>query len=346
MQLGISLYTGVDKDLTLHAIDKAEEEGMHIAFSSLQIPEEQNDSIIEKFREIQNYAKKHGIQIFTDISKDTLVKLKINDIHELKDIGIEYIRLDAGFSDKEIIDLSKDFHIVVNASVVDYAFMNMLDKCCKKHVFACHNYYPEPYTGLSLSYIREKNDVFHFYGIKTIGFIPGNNHLRGPISEGLPTIEEHRIKKEQLIRNALEMNEAGCDIVLIGDIDVKDTDWDKLGKLNSGYVEIPLCTNTSIDDYLSLTHHDRVDASEWMYRSIESRGLKKHALEPENTVNRKIGDVFINNGLFGRYAGEMGIAKKEMPIDERVNIVGHIDENYLDILNLVKEETGIRLKKV
>lgn len=37
MQLGISVYTGVENDLTFHAIQKAEENGMHIAFSSLQI---------------------------------------------------------------------------------------------------------------------------------------------------------------------------------------------------------------------------------------------------------------------------------------------------------------------
>ena len=256
---------------------------------------------------------------------------------------MEYIRLDDGFTSEQMKELSKVFHIVVNASASEDTFKELLEQCDSTRICACHNYYPEPYTGLSLEYVQERNTFFHQYGIQTMGFIPGNHHLRGPLYEGLPTVESHRWNKVGIVRNVLELCNAGTDIVLIGDVDVQDTDWDVLGDLQQDILKVPVHCTQSLGTYMSLVHHDRKDHSAWMFRSVESRQLQIEQIVPFHTVERVRGSICINNQTFGRYAGELSIAKKDMPADERVNVVGHISLEYMQLIDLIDSATGIQM---
>ena len=346
MQLGISLYTSVDKALTFHTMDKAKEKGMHIAFSSLQIPEEQHLDVLERFHSLQQYAVSSDIRIFTDISRQTVHTLHLQSVRDLKQYGVEYIRLDDGFTSEEMKELSKVFHIVVNASASEDTLKEILEQCDSTRICACHNYYPEPYTGLSLEYVQERNTFFHQYGIQTMGFIPGNHHLRSPLYEGLPTVESHRWNKDGIVKNVLELCNAGTDIVLIGDIDVQDSDWDVLGDLQQDILKVPVHCTQSLGTYMSLVHHDRKDHSAWMFRSVESRQLQIEQLVPFHTVERVRGSICINNQTFGRYAGELSIAKKDMPADERVNVVGHVSLEYMQLIDLIDSATGIQMIEV
>lgn len=346
MQLGISLYTSVDKALTFHAMEKAKEKGMHIAFSSLQIPEEQHLDVLERFHSLQQYAVSSDIRIFTDISRQTVHTLHLQSVRDLKQYGVEYIRLDDGFTSEQMKELSKVFHIVVNASASEDTLKEILEQCDSTRICACHNYYPEPYTGLSLEYVQERNTFFHQYGIQTMGFIPGNHHLRGPLYEGLPTVESHRWNKDGIVKNVLELCNAGTDIVLIGDIDVQDTDWDVLGDLQQDFLKVPVHCTQSLGTYMSLVHHDRKDHSAWMFRSVESRQLQIEQIVPFHTVERVRGSICINNQTFGRYAGELSIAKKDMPADERVNVVGYVPIETMKLLALIDSATGIQMIEV
>jgi hypothetical protein len=47
------------------------------------------------------------------------------------------------------------------------------------------------------------------------------------------------------------------------------------------------------------------------------------------------GQIMIGNNSFGKYKGELQIILKEMPIDERKNIVGTIAEEELFLLDYV-----------
>ncbi len=82
-------------------------------------------------------------------------------------------------------------------------------------LIACHNYYPKPYTGLSLHKVKQFNQQLHQYNIPVVAFIPGEIK-RLPIFEGLPTIEEQRHIKP--LQAALEcLVAAECDYICIGD---------------------------------------------------------------------------------------------------------------------------------
>ena len=55
-----------------------------------------------------------------------------------------------------------------------------------------HNFYPRPETGLDEDYLKERTALLQQYGFKVIAFIAGTGRKRGPLQEGLPTLEAHR----------------------------------------------------------------------------------------------------------------------------------------------------------
>ncbi len=66
-------------------------------------------------------------------------------------------------------------------------------------------------------------------------------------------------------------------------------------------------------------------------------------IEPENTVERTRGSITVDNIKYLRYSGELQICKKDYPICEKVNVIGHIDDEYLSLLNIVNRGSRIRL---
>src|SRR5699024_11291014 len=68
---------------------------------------------------------------------------------------------------------------------------------------AWHNYYPRPETGLDKLEFINMNKWLKEKGITVMAFVPGEGDLRGPLFEGLPTLEDHRYKHS--LGSALEL---------------------------------------------------------------------------------------------------------------------------------------------
>lgn len=49
-----------------------------------------------------------------------------------------------------------------------------------------------PDTGISRQFFRKQTQMFKQYGLKVQAFFAGNENLRGPLHEGLPTLEYQR----------------------------------------------------------------------------------------------------------------------------------------------------------
>ena len=73
-----------------------------------------------------------------------------------------------------------------------------------------------------------------------------------------------------------------------------------------------------------------------MVRSTEVRKkYKDYDFPVRESVRQERGQVVIGNNLFGKYKGELQIILKEMPIDERKNIVGKFQRRELFLLDYV-----------
>lgn len=107
----------------------------------------------------------------------------------LRSIGVSRVRIDFGFSVAEIFPIASVLPIAVNTSTLraaDLAPFADLD------VELIHNFYPQEWTGLALSSVAASVSVARQLDWRVGASIAGDSVRRGPLGEGLPTVEEHR----------------------------------------------------------------------------------------------------------------------------------------------------------
>ena len=349
MKTGISIYfsSGMEKNEAL--IKKAVKNGVTYAFTSLHIPEEPGVDYSRSIRQLLDCCREENLNLIADVGPETYEKLGVASMEELKSLGITHVRLDYGFSPREVVEISKHFYVVFNAStIMEEELLEWKQYGADFTKFAaCHNFYPKQFTALSLRQVREINNRLKYLGFTTMAFVPGSLTLRGPLFEGLPTVEDHRTRMDEVAYNMLELSmEGGCDVVLVGDVDIREKDWEAVKCISQGYVELRADLSPGYEFVRDQIHHDRPDSSEYLFRSQESR-LYQQVIEAEERENgmliRKAGSISISNKKYLRYMGELEIARVDLPMDERLNVIGQIKEKDLKYLTYVQKGFGVKL---
>ena len=258
-----------------------------------------------------------------DSSRDAfMVALKALGYEDLRTFveenGIDYIRFDFGFDNEEIIRASEYCGVAINASTVDVALVEKL----KGKVLAIHNFYPRPETGLDIGYFRQKNEELRRRGIQIGAYIAGDENKRGPLHEGLPTLEFHRHLRPYV---QYEMLRRETDYVIVGDGGLSERQAELIAAVErDGILRLPLEAKTA-----------------WLCRVMESRQYATFGkkIAPCNCVERNFGSITIDNEKYLRYSGEIQILKMNLPEDERVNVIGRISEDYLFLLRHLRRGT-------
>lgn len=345
MKTGISIYFSNSFDKNEKMIRKAIANGVGYAFTSLHIPEETGIDYQKEVQKILNICREGNLKLIVDVGPETLEKLGVHNIEELEPLGITYVRLDYGFTAEETVRISKKFHVVFNASTISNENLTEWKKAGAdfSQFAACHNFYPKQFTALSMEKVREINQRLKYNGFTTMAFVPGDLDLRGPLCEGLPTVEEHRNRKQEVLLNMLELfQEAYCDIVLVGDVDITDNAWRGVRCLNQNYVELHAVIDAAYDFIRENIHHDRPDASDYVIRSQESRSYRQQIKAEISDAVRSEGSISISNEKYLRYMGEVEIARINLPREERVNIVGQVEETDWKYLPYIKNSLGVK----
>lgn len=347
MKTGISLYfsNGIEKNEEM--IRKAAKAGITYAFTSMHIPEETGLDYGSDTKKLLKQCRDAGISLIVDISPVTLEKLGCTSFDGLLELGITYIRLDFGFTPKETVALSKKFYIVFNASTITQEDIQnwKANGADFTRFAACHNYYPKPFTGLSLAYVADKNRWLKYLGFTTMSFVPGNMNMRGPLWEGLPTVEEHRYCKDEVLLNMLSLYQADSDIVLVGDCDVTKETWIQLTALSQGYISLRASLKPGYEFVEQVIHHDRPDSSDYIIRSQESRlSYQGINIAPDRQTDiRTVGSICIANEAYLRYMGELEIVRSELPAQERVNLIGQVAKEHHKYLPYIRNGMGFQL---
>ncbi|MEG0854067.1 MAG: MupG family TIM beta-alpha barrel fold protein, partial [Angelakisella sp.] len=315
------------------------------AFTSLHIPEERVDDYGVQVKNLLNMCRANGLSLIVDVGPRTLEKLGYSSFLDLKQTSVSHLRVDYGFSYQQIVDLSKDFNIVFNASTMLEQDIRELQKLHAdfSRFSACHNFYPKPLTGLSLQKTRRINENLKRLGISTMGFVPGDGETRGPLCEGLPTVEEHR--GGDVLLNLLQLQKSCLtDVCLIGDIDLSESSWNRLEELTQNYVSLKADILPQYAYIKGQIHHDRPDSSEYVIRSQESRTYASQGklFSPEPLLPRPKGSIFIGNEGYLRYSGELEIARCDLSPESRVNVIGHVQESDLLYLDYITDSMGFR----
>lgn len=344
----ISIFPGLHTNYNIARWDKyiqlAKKYGFTEIFSTVHLPELPLSQQIESLRYISMLAKEYQMDLTVDIGGPHLKKI-LDDKHyleKLKEVEIAFIRLDYGYDQEDVITLYKEFNLkgfVINASMYKekeieekIQFLNSLGNV---EIKACHNFYPREESGLDKDFALRQDEMLRKYNLPIYYFIPSLSRARGPVYKGLPTIEKHRYSDIVLITLEL-LYVYKTDSFIFSDNFYSEYSFKQFDAvINHQPLEIEVdLLNDNYNDIVLKTHEFRYDSNSSFLRSRSSRQMSQYAsvIEIDNTADRLKGSITVDNKLYGRYSGEMQVVLKDKKRDERVNVVGKIDDKDLEKL--------------
>ena len=318
------------------------------------------EEIKQDFLEINTYARAKGFEIIVDVSPRVFNDLGISyqDLSFFKEIGADGLRLDAGFSGNEEsvmtynpygliveINMSNDVHTI--DTIMDY-------KPNRYKLYGCHNFYPHGYSGLDLEFFKSCTKRFSRYGIRTAAFVTSQNENTfgsWPVTEGLPTLEMHRhLPMDVQIKHMILMDD--IDDILISNCYPTKAELDKVKDLDLSLLTLDVHL---VDDVPEIEkkilfeelHFNRGDHNENMIRSTQSRvKYKGHEFKLFHAPEKiKRGDIIIESSEYGHYAGELQIALHDMHNSGMSNVVGHVREEEIFLLDMIEPWQKFRLRE-
>ena len=358
---GIAVYSLKDYTLSGNVayIEKSAALGYKYLFTSLHIPEVNYRDKIDELKQLLAVAKDCGFHVIADVSPLTfeLFGATVDDLAPFAEFGIKTLRLDYGFSIEQTLAVSRnscDIALELNASTLSEKRILSLHTAGvpAARLRACHNFYPKPCSGLTVNDYETKTKMINKHGLACSTFVPSQFGKRGPLYEGVPTIEAHRTSAAVSAAKYF-LYEGSADRIIFGDAYASTAELTKVAALKPDLVEIVFaaCKDLGASENAIVAREfytARADSPEYVIRASESRMLGKVSAEVEvgnSDVLRKIGAITIDNKEFGRYSGELNICLEELPPDKRVNVVGYVCAEELTLLRFVKPGCKFRLVK-
>ena len=334
---GFSIFLNEElSEATFDYMEAMKNAGFTGIFTSIHIPEEDERHTLTRLKMLANFAKRHSMELMVDISGNALNKvgLDFKDVTPLLEWGVTGLRMDYGIDNETIANLSHALTIALNASTISEKDLGELRtaRANFSNMEAWHNYYPRPETGLGTRDFKQQNQWLKANDFTVMTFVPGNKTFRGPLCEGLPTLEKHRGMNPFVA--ALEMEKLGnIDKIFIGDPEISEEVRQQFGAYQLDNTLILRANSINKQsEFLKGQHSNRMDAARDAIRSAEARLRKPNKILPMTVKERPMGSITIDNDLYERYAGEVQITKRDLPADEKVNVVGHVLAEYQPLI--------------
>ena len=200
-------------------------------------------------------------------------------------------------------------------------------------------------------FAMNQSSFFEKEGIPVTYCVPTYDCPRGPLYLGLPTIEAHRWQSLDNILLDLYCT-YHAQSILLSDNWISEDNLKLMDEfLNSKEIDIPVVFDEDISEeekQIVLGNHSfRYDSNTSFLRSRSSREMAEcgSKIEDRNCVDRKVGDITIDNELYLRYSGELQVVLQDAKADKRVNVVAHL-QNCEDIKKLSYFRSGITYRFV
>jgi uncharacterized protein len=351
-KLGISIYQEKTTEEEIYKyIDIASENGFSRIFSCLLSVNDTKENIANKFRKTNEYAKSKGFEIIVDVSPRVFNELGISykDLSFFKEIGADGLRLDMGFtgSEESLMTFNdENLKIEINMSINTHYIDTIMDFMPNKdNLIACHNFYPHRYSGLNFDHFMKCTEKFNKHGLRTAAFITSQNEGTfgpWPVADGLPTLELHRnLPIEVQAKHLIALG--NINDIIISNCYPTEEEMKKLGSMRKDMVTFDVYIEELTPEIerkilFEERHFNRGDFSDNLIRSTQSRvKYKGHDFKLFNAPEIiKKGDIVIESSEYGHYAGELQIALSDMVNSGKSNVVGHIKEEEIFILDYIK----------
>lgn len=379
--LGISVYPDMDSLDTIKDYMKlASSYGFTRVFSSMFSVEGDDKEVLQLFSDLADVAHECGMELSLDVNPQCFKRFGASqsDLKVFHDIHCDIVRMDMSYGKDGDIELLKNpygIKIEFNASFKTKADVEeILDSGVdKERLLFCHNFYPQPYTGMKWQKFLDMNAQLHSAGVRVGAFI--SSHFEGShgvwdANYGLPTVEKLRRLPVDLQVRILLASRNVTDI-LFGNAFASEEEFKAIqevleppvideespaikmmmafgGRIPTGEDAIKIKVNLDKDitpeEKEVLLHYfphmDVGDASEWIWRSRMPRMVYTKSNIPQRKCAKEYfekGDVLIMNDVYNHYKAEIQICLLPMENDGQRNLIGHIDEEEQMILDQVRD---------
>ncbi len=217
-----------------------------------------------------------------------------------------------------------------------------------KNMVACHNFYPEPYTGLCEEYFERYSKIYKDLSMPLAAFVSSqqpDTFGPWPVFAGLPTCEDDRHRPIDLqVRHVIASGLV--DDVIIGNCFASEEELAAMAAVDLTRVRCRIDLDQGISEaerkiVFDFDHAARHDPSPYMIRSSWSRAsFRERKIAPrafDAPVFTK-GDVLVVNDNMAHYRGEIQIATRDIPNDGVRNRVGRIPEEEQFLLDYILPE--------
>lgn len=370
--LGVSVYPEMRPLKEIHAyLKRSASYGFTRVFSSMFSMPETPAEVLATFSELNKVAHKHGMRVSLDVNPACMKRLGATpaDLSVFANIGTDILRMDGAYGEDDNVRMLSnpyDMSIEYNASALAPEHIEGLVSrgVNKNRMLACHNFYPQRYTGYRWDKFCQVNERLRSTGIRVGAFIashaPGT-HGVWDATCGLPTVERLRDYPADLQARILVA--AGTTDVFFGNAYASDEELASvqsaltpvephyvcdahramvrefssyvgtdLNLLNQRKVHVePLYDLLPVEKSILFDffpHVDMGDSSEWIWRSRMPRSFFGSESIPMRRYAQDFfqpGDVVMVNDNYKHYAGEVQVVLKPIANDDTRNLVGRIN---------------------
>lgn len=349
-RLGVSIYPEKSTvNEILSYLEAASKIGAKRIFSCLLSVPKDTQQIKKDFLDIHRAAHKLGYEILLDVNPQVFRELGISyqDLSFFHEIEADGIRLDQGFGGavESAMTYNKyGLQIELNLSNATHMLDTVMDFMPDKyHLLTCHNFYPHKFSGLTLDFLEKCSLKAKTYGLRTAAFISCQNGFGPwPTTEGLPTLEMHRNWPIAVqLKHFVALNY--IDDIIISNCFPSPSELASLAKVDLQVVNFNLPCVEDLPEIAQKIifgelHSKRGDVPAHMIRS--SIGRIKYEKENIPLFNApdilKRGDVVLESSLYQTYSGEVQIVLENMPNSGCSNVVGHLSDEEMIIVDGLK----------
>lgn len=352
--LGISVYPDLRPLEEIAAyMAKAARYGYTRVFSSMFSVEGEPREVLDLFKRLNEVAHENGMRVSLDVNPQCMERFGAtpNDLSVFHSIGTDVLRMDGAYGEEDNVRMLNNpygMQIEYNASALSPGVIEALvgRGIKKERMLACHNFYPQRYTGLRWDRFIEVNARLGQAGLHVGAFVSSHasqTHGVWDAVDGLPTVERLRDFPSDLQARILAA--AGTTDIFFGNAYATDEELKAVHEgLEDGRKHVRIepvydLSPTEREILFEFTQHmDMGDSSEWMWRSRLPRvAYADREILSRRHASREFvpGDVVMVNDNYKHYAGEVQVVLRPMANDGTRNLVARIDEQEMTMFDVI-----------
>jgi hypothetical protein len=382
--LGVSVYPDLrPMDEVREYLAMASKYGYTRVFSSMFSAEGSTNEVLSCFGELIESAHHFGMEVSLDVEPQFLMRVgaRPDDLHVFGKIGVDILRMDGAFAeDDNVCMLGNKYGIRIEynaSSQTPHVIRRLVARGVDKdRILACHNFYPQRYTGFRWDKFQNVNAQLLPLGIRIGAFIashaPGT-HGVWDATCGLPTVERLRDFPADLQARILVA--AGTTDVFFGNAYASEDELESVRQAlepvtphyvskeheaivarSSAYLgsDLDLYSQRKVRveplyDLLAVEktilfeyfpHVDMGDSSEWIWRSRGPRQFFGDQSIPPRRYERSCfqrGDVVMVNDNYKHYAGEVQVVLQPIKNDGTRNLVARVSPDEMTMFDVIAD---------